>query len=97
MAYSGRGLFALQKGQALVGSHVLEAEKEQVVVFENRAKPKGRFASAVRACVCVCLLCYLALPFSVCPHCFVSGLAGQHKVLKGTTGRETWQIGDNYT
>lgn len=70
MAYSGRGLFALQKGQALVGSHVLEAEKEQVVVFENRAKPKGRFASAVRARVCVSpvpfSLAFLCVPSLLC-------------------------------
>lgn len=63
-------MFALQKGQALVGSHVLEAEKEQVVVFENRAKPKGRFASAVRACVCVSpvlfSLAFLCVPSLLC-------------------------------
>lgn len=71
MAYSGRGLFALQKGQVQVGSHVSEAEKEQVVAFEKRAMPRSRIVLAV------CLLCHLAWPSSVCPHPLISSLMGQ--------------------
>lgn len=40
-------MFALQKGQLHVGSHVSKIEKEQVVAFEKRAMPRSRFVPAV--------------------------------------------------
>ena len=61
MAYSSGGLFALQKGQIQVGSPVSEAEREQVVAFEDTAMPRSFYSTPLP--LNPELLCTPALPY----------------------------------